>query len=110
MFAHICFDHKKLQCLTVKPFGVVLCCVCDLVIIMFKLLKKEAIDCTILYIYIQVLCVHKHLQTFREKFRLSRAYNSKCVSCVAPTMCASARNMMLRSTDHVCKCKKHDVA
>ena len=24
-------------------------------------------------------------------------------------MCASARNMMLRSTNHVCKCKKHDV-
>ena len=28
--------------------------------------------------------------------------------CVAPTMCASARNMMLRSTDHVCKCKERD--
>ena len=28
------FEHEnKLQCLTVKPFGVVLCCVCDLVII-----------------------------------------------------------------------------
>ena len=25
------------------------------------------------------------------------------MTCVAPTMCASARNMMLRSTDHVCK-------
>ena len=28
------------------------------------------------------------------------------MTCVAPTMCASARNMMLRSTDHVCKCKE----
>ena len=28
------FEHEnKLQCLTVKPFGVVLCCVCDLIII-----------------------------------------------------------------------------
>ena len=28
------FEHEnKLQCLTVKPFGVVLCCVCDLVTI-----------------------------------------------------------------------------
>ena len=26
--------------------------------------------------------------------------------CVAATMCASARKMMLRSTDHVCKCKE----
>ena len=26
--------------------------------------------------------------------------------CVAPTMCASVRNMMLRSTNHVCKCKE----
>ena len=25
-------------------------------------------------------------------------------------MCASARKMMLRSTDHVCKCNKYDVA
>ena len=39
--------------------------------------------------------------------------------CVAPTICTSAKNviiptpphpMMLRSTNHVCKCKKHDVA
>ena len=28
------------------------------------------------------------------------------ITCVAPTMCASARNMMLRSTDHLCKCKE----
>ena len=28
------------------------------------------------------------------------------MTCVAPTMCASARNMMLRSTDHVCKFKE----
>ena len=28
------------------------------------------------------------------------------MTCVAPTMCASARNMMLRSNDHVCKCKE----
>ena len=26
--------------------------------------------------------------------------------CVAATMCASTRKMMLRSTDHVCKCKE----
>ena len=28
------------------------------------------------------------------------------MTCVAPSMCASARNMMLRSTDHVCKFKE----
>ena len=29
-----------------------------------------------------------------------------CVQVQGPTMCASARNMMLRSTDHVCKFKE----
>ena len=31
-------------------------------------------------------------------------------SWVASSMCAMTRQTQLRSTDHVCKCKKHDVA
>ena len=61
-------------------------------------------------------CVQPTMCASARDMMLHVVYNRPCVQvqetwcCVQPTMCASARNMMLRSTNHVCKCKKHDVA
>ena len=51
-----------------------------------------------------------HLQSRRMSHVFLYKLHRLETCCVAPTMCASARNMMLRSTDHVCKCKENDVA
>ena len=52
----------------------------------------------------------KHLWETPSQTCISFCGTAVLAWCVAPTMCASARNMMLRTTDHVCKCKRHDVA
>ena len=83
---------KKLQCLTVKSFVFVLCCVIWLAS-MFNLWKKEAIDCIYTYKFYVYINIYKHFGQISD----SREHT---------TSLQVARNMMLRSTDHVCKCKE----
>ena len=94
---------KKLQCLTVKPFVSVFCCLSFLSIMNVESLEKGS---HWLYIYV---CKCKDRSCVQVQ-------GTWC--CVAPTMCASSRNVTiptpahpnpshdLRSTDHVCKCKE----
>ena len=211
------FEHeKKLQCLTVKPFVSVFCCLCFLSIMNVESLE-EGSHWLYIYIYIYLYQKYKYLLTWtstnisgkvhtldsiqhfrgstvtvttRTRWRIQvnatsmlfqptkssatrgtwlcmqcvhgpltllppqrvifmskeryhthptppqphpipwLALHRPCVQvqgtwcCVAPTMCASARNVTiptpphpnptpshdLRSTDHVCQCKEHDVA
>ena len=46
------------------------------------------------------------LQKMMETIRIYKRDGRFQGCCVAATMCASQRKMMLRSTDHVCKCKE----
>ena len=119
---HSEFEHsKKLQCLTVKPFVSVFCCLCFLSIMNVESLE-EGSHWLHIYIYIskipifayinidafskQTSCVASTMLASSRNVIIPTPPHPNPMTCVAPSMCASARNMMLRSTDHVCKFKE----
>ena len=117
---HSEFEHsKKLQCLTVKPFVSVFCCLCFLSIMNVESLEEGShwlhiyISKIPIFAYInidafskQTSCVASTMLASSRNVIIPTPPHPNPMTCVAPSMCASARNMMLRSTDHVCKCKE----
>ena len=99
----------KLQCLTVQAF-----CVCSLLSLwfgyhqcwIFGIRKPLIVHCAYINEYIYKFSAYINIYKHFGKSSDSREHPTPPHG-VAPTIRASARNMMLRSTDHVCKCKEH---
>ena len=87
------FEHeKKSECLTVKAFGVVPWCVCDVVI--SNVQSFEEID---VYIYIHIPCLHEHLYKHLGKIVL---FHFRPEAPYPTTLCVVSRHL---TSLYVCK-------